>query len=362
MATALLPFSEWVAGTLQNSVPANNNALRSEVLSVNVISDATTAQPGSPADGDCYIVPAGATGAQWATFAAGSLAYFRAGTWYEFTAYEGLLKVVAGEIKLYNGSSWEVYGGGGGSNLPLSVEEGGVEVSADVATINFTGSGVSVTETSPGVVAVEISGGGGGGASLTRATLFGGQTAGGVIFLDDAGLRTTAEGSGGEMRTARCALARGPTGKWYFECLVHARGDSGVNTPAIGVCQSAHANMDMGGPGSTTSGAASWAMLSNGTGKYHNGSIQAYGSAWANGDVIMVAVDLDSGKIWWGRNGTWFDSGNPVTGANAAYTNLSSTPRRMRPGITHGSNSDVTLRLSSSSFSYTPPSGFSAWA
>lgn len=157
MATALLPFSEWVAGTLQNSVPANDNALRSEVLSVNVISDATTAQPGSPADGDCYIVPAGATGAQWATFAAGSLAYFRAGTWYEFTAYEGLLKVVAGEIKLYNGSSWEVYGG---SNLPLSVEEGGVEVSADVATINFTGSGVSVTETSPGVVEVEISSGG----------------------------------------------------------------------------------------------------------------------------------------------------------------------------------------------------------
>lgn len=165
MATVLLPYDEWVAGTLQNSVPANTNALRSEVLAANVISDATTAQPGSPADGDCYIIPSGRTGAQWSTFAIGSLAYYRGGTWYEFTAYEGLLKVVAGEIKLYNGSSWEVYGGGGGggSNPPLSVEEGGVEVSADVATINFTGSGVAVTETSPGVVEVEISGGGGGG-------------------------------------------------------------------------------------------------------------------------------------------------------------------------------------------------------
>lgn len=114
MATALLPFDEWVAGTLQNSVPANNNALRSEVLSANVISDATTAQPGSPADGDCYIIPSGATGTQWATFAADSLAYFRGGTWYEFTAYEGLLKVVNGDVKIYNGSTWETYGGGSG--------------------------------------------------------------------------------------------------------------------------------------------------------------------------------------------------------------------------------------------------------
>ena len=115
MATSLLPYDEWVAGTLQNSVPANTNALRSEVLAANVISDATTAQPGSPADGDCYIIPSGRTGAQWSTFAIDSLAYYRGGTWYEFTAYEGLLKVVAGELQIYNGSAWGVYAGSGGS-------------------------------------------------------------------------------------------------------------------------------------------------------------------------------------------------------------------------------------------------------
>lgn len=117
MPTSLLPFDEWVAGTLQNSVPANANALRSEALAANVISDAVTAQPSasSSADGDCYIIPAGATGTQWSTFAEGSLAYYRGGTWYEFTAFEGLLKVVAGEIQIYNGSAWEVYASGGGS-------------------------------------------------------------------------------------------------------------------------------------------------------------------------------------------------------------------------------------------------------
>lgn len=122
MATDILPFDEWQAGTLQNSVPANTNALRSEVLAAWVIADDVTAQPGSPADGDCYIIPSGATGAQWATFAEDSLAYFRAGTWYEFTAYEGLLKVVAGGVKVYNGSTWEAISGGSGASTTQTGE------------------------------------------------------------------------------------------------------------------------------------------------------------------------------------------------------------------------------------------------
>lgn len=117
MALDLLPFSDWAAGTLQNSVPANTNALRSEVLAAHVISDSVTAQPGTPADGDCYIIPTGRTGTQWATFAIGSLAYFRGGAWYEFTAYEGLLKVVGTGLKLYTSSAWTAYGGGGGGGF-----------------------------------------------------------------------------------------------------------------------------------------------------------------------------------------------------------------------------------------------------
>lgn len=353
--TAIFPLAVWQPGTLQPSTPVNDNALRVEVLQRGAISILST-PPGSPADGDVHIVGASPTGA-WSSFSEHDVVLWRAGTWYRFSPFLGWIKQVGSDVLRYTGTAWVLVSGGGGGAIP--VQDDGTTIVSSPSAINFTGDGVTVTDAS-GVATVNIPGGGG--SSLTRATLFGGQTGAAVIFLNDAGLRTTAEDSGGAIRTARCALARGPTGKWYFECLVHARGDSGVNTPAIGVCQSAHANVEMGGSGSTTSGAASWAMLSNGTGKYHNASLQAYGSAWANGDVIMVAVDLDSGNIWWGRNGTWFDSGNPSTGANPAYTNLSSTPMRMRPGITHGSNSDVTLRLSSSSFSYTPPSGYSAWA
>ena len=163
---ALIPFDPWVSGTNQNSIPANDNAMRAEVLAAGVIADDVTAQPGSPADGDLYIIPSGATGTQWATFAEDSLAYYMDGTWYEFTPYENLLKVVDGVVKIYDGADWVEYGGGGGgSGGPLEVQENGVTVSSDVTVIDFTGSDASVTEVSPGVVEVVIpsAGGGGGG-------------------------------------------------------------------------------------------------------------------------------------------------------------------------------------------------------
>ena len=43
----------------------------------------------------------------------------------------------------------------------------------------------------------------------------------------------------------------------------------------------------------------------------------------SQGDILQIAVDADAGKIWWGVNGTWVNSGNPATGANAVYTNVS---------------------------------------
>ena len=39
----------------------------------------------------------------------------------------------------------------------------------------------------------------------------------------------------------------------------------------------------------------------------------------------MLAVDIDNTSIWFGKNGTWYVSGNPATNSNAAYTNLPST-------------------------------------
>jgi len=62
---------------------------------------------------------------------------------------------------------------------------------------------------------------------------------------------------------------------------------------------------------------------------YNNGSnAGAYGSGstYTTNDIMMLAMDLDNNKFYFGKNGTWFNSANPAnnTGGydiNASYTN-----------------------------------------
>lgn len=146
-------------------------------------------------------------------------------------------------------------------------------------------------------------------------------------------------------------------GKWYFEMAVGGTVVSGVTS--IGVAQ-ASTLADASQVGSDGSGLTqSWGLL--GDGRKYSGSAPSYGVSYAAGDVIMVAVDMSlsvgSRKIWWGKNGTWMASGDPVAGANEAFANL---PIRVCPAVTP-STARLTLRLRSSEFSYSPPSGYSAW-
>jgi len=76
-------------------------------------------------------------------------------------------------------------------------------------------------------------------------------------------------------------------------------------------------------------------------------------------DVYMFAYDGTSGKIWFGKNGTWFNSGSPSTDTNPAgtlSTQLSYTPA-VNLNVTGGGNS-VTLNCGQRPFAYTPPTGF----
>lgn len=102
MSLPLTPFERWISGTNQNSIPANNNSLRSEIFNTDGIADDVSAQPGSPTDGDWYIIPSGATGTQWAEFTEDSVAIFYGGTWYEFTPVAGNKVAVAGVLVIYD--------------------------------------------------------------------------------------------------------------------------------------------------------------------------------------------------------------------------------------------------------------------
>lgn len=115
MSTPILPLAVWQSGSNQARIPANDNSLRLEALSREIISQAVTAQPGSPSDGDTYIIAATHTGSQWAGFDPKDIAIYRSGTWYAFAPVEGLIVNIAGTEYKYDGGAWTATTGGGAS-------------------------------------------------------------------------------------------------------------------------------------------------------------------------------------------------------------------------------------------------------
>ena len=107
--------------------------------------------------------------------------------------------------------------------------------------------------------------------------------------------------------------------------------------------------------GSTITGYGCYSYLSR---KHNNSSGAAYGLInWNNQLIIMLALDLDNGKIWWGANGIWFDSGDPAAGTGYAYSPLSGDKCFWASFSGCG---QITINLKAP-FAYTVPSGFTAY-
>lgn len=132
MSTPILPFAVWQSGTNENSIPANDNSLRNEILNGLVISDATTAQPVTPDDGDIYIIPSAATGSQWADFDQYDLTIYKSGTWYAYAPVSGIVVNISGSLHRWDGSSY-VEISGGGTGFATVVTESGSNLDATSA-------------------------------------------------------------------------------------------------------------------------------------------------------------------------------------------------------------------------------------
>jgi hypothetical protein len=113
------------------------------------------------------------------------------------------------------------------------------------------------------------------------------------------------------------------SGKWYFEGI-RLTGNSAY--PFIGAYK-VDGTAGMGGYLADT--IDGWCMLLDGTdnGEWRNDTTLSGTSAgtFVNGDIANIAIDMDNGKIWFGRNGTWANSGNPSAGTGEQYSNLSGT-------------------------------------
>jgi hypothetical protein len=128
------------------------------------------------------------------------------------------------------------------------------------------------------------------------------------------------------------------SGKWYWEVEYDAL-SGGSDVAYVGVLSQFATN-------STTSlgtNANDYGYYVNGN-YYNNNTETAYGTTYTTGDIIGVALDLDNNKLYFSKNGTWQNSGDPESGATGtgaiSITNPTSTTNGAYfPSIGDGSSS-----------------------
>jgi hypothetical protein len=94
---------------------------------------------------------------------------------------------------------------------------------------------------------------------------------------------------------------------------------------------------------------------------YTNGNPVTYGTTYTTGDVIGVALDSTAGKIYFSKNGTWQNTGDPVAGTNPALTGITGLQFPAAALYSLTGPHAVTGRFKLAGFSTAPPSGYSAW-
>jgi hypothetical protein len=110
------------------------------------------------------------------------------------------------------------------------------------------------------------------------------------------------------------------SGKWYAEFKPTAT--SGVAAAyLIGIIEQGLDRMTSNSSGTTWDGG----FIYTGGGKINgsgNDITSSWGDTYTTNDVIGVAIDMDDGKVWFSKNGTFQASGDPAAGTNAAFTTL----------------------------------------
>jgi len=152
-------------------------------------------------------------------------------------------------------------------------------------------------------------------------------------------------------------------GKYYLEykCL---NGDNGMIMSIMNIEHDGGSLATDSTPGNNASAVnkVGFGLLVGSGRTSHNGTLSspgAYGSALAvnEAETGMCAVDLDNGKIWWGKEGTFFNSGNPANGTNAAFTTID-TDTTWNFCFHVLNNNNLALNWGQHGYSFTPPTGF----
>ena len=155
------------------------------------------------------------------------------------------------------------------------------------------------------------------------------------------------------------------SGKWYWEMTT---GSSVSNYPRIGIWNRSSSENRSNYPGQSAGSYGAnrgWGAVGMAYGA--SGNISSGLPSFTANDVLMFAMDLDNGKLWFGKNGTWYSTGSStVTAANIAnntatarFTDLltESTGTSWTPIVHMNSGDSWTFNAGQRAFAYAAPSG-----
>lgn len=199
----------------------------------------------------------------------------------------------------------------------------------------------------------------------------------GNIKTQEGGTKVTTDGGSGWC--SMNATMGVQNGKWYWEMRFENSPDN-TNTVFIGIAGASDTYIPHIQGGYYLGNVAS----TNSIGWYFvNGGIYNGNGSWTGpgyGDIAMVALDMDNGKLYLGVNGTWGNSSNPANNTNgipigsffgvrwpdfvlpsvSVYQGKRINSMNFGGYKTYSNASTVSDANGYGAFEYTPPSGFYA--
>ena len=139
------------------------------------------------------------------------------------------------------------------------------------------------------------------------------------------------------------------SGKYYVE--VEVMGAAGK----IGIWNFDDTSGSITGEFGWTDGGAGYMFDKDGN-IYNNQNVTGYGDTYTSGDIIGIALDMDNGKVFFSKNGTFQNSGVPASGSNPAFSGLSGT---FAFAVGSSLSGDAyTLNSGQRAFTHSAPSGY----
>jgi len=144
------------------------------------------------------------------------------------------------------------------------------------------------------------------------------------------------------------------SGKWYFEAKATV-GSGSADRNVIGVT----GELSNIAYNKSYTGTSSTVQYQSYNGKVLKNNSDVYtGSTYATGNIIQIALDIDNLHVYFGKDGTWQNSGNPESGATGTgavdLVALTSTTDGFY-FIYHGDNSGASGPVSTFEFNFGSP-------